>query len=80
VEADLKVKKPTAPLKDAKQNLIGSPHITLRNYTVWCKVFAVPKFHVIVVLCRRELKSSVFALLFGGVPVDWQYNRFERGR
>jgi len=39
VEADLKVKKPTAPLKDTKQNRIGSPDITLRNYTAWCKIF-----------------------------------------
>lgn len=39
VEADLKVKKPTAPLKDTTQNRIGSPDITLRNYTAWCKIF-----------------------------------------
>ena len=39
MEADLKVKKPTAPLKDTKQNRIGSPDLTLPSYTAWCKIF-----------------------------------------
>lgn len=45
MEADLKVKKPTAPLKDTKQNLIGSPDITLPNNNARWKVCPVSMFH-----------------------------------
>ena len=56
MEADLKVKKPTAPLKDTKQNRIGSPDLTLRNKTRGAKFLPVPKFHAVVARSGKGAK------------------------
>lgn len=78
MEADLKVKKPTAPLKDTKQNLIGSPDITLPNNNARCKVCPVSMFHarmhaLVVRRAKRDISSaSDCVVLRSRVPGDWQ--------